>query len=288
LSPGTSITGFPPGTVKGNIHKTDAVALQAQKDLVTAYDDAAGRPSTATISANLGGQTLAPGVYKGAPSLSLTGTLTLDGQNDENAVFIFQAPASTLTTESGSRVVLIRGAQACNVIWQVGSSATLGTDSSFKGNILALASITVTRGTTVDGSTLARNAAVTLDTNLISRAVCSGAPTTATTATTGPGGVTSATTGPGGATSATTTPGGGTTTTMRSGGGTTGATGPGGGTTGATGPGGGITTDTNVRGPFAPLASSGAGHGKGEALSGLVLTGLGLMMLLVARRRPVR
>jgi hypothetical protein len=273
LSPGTSITGFPPGTVIGTIHQTDAVALQAQKDLVTAYDDAAGRPSTATISDDLGGQTLTPGVYTGAPSLGLTGTLTLDGQNDENAVFIFQAPASTLTTASGSRVVLIRGAEACNVIWQVGSSATLGTDSSFKGNILALASITVTRGTTVDGSTLARNAAVTLDTNLISRAVCSGAPTTATTATTGPDCVTSAATS--GGTSAAKGPGGVTIPTT------------GGGTVAITSPGGGTTTDKILRGQFGPLAASGAEHGKGAALSGLVLTALGLMILLVTRRRTV-
>ena len=280
LSPGTSITGFPPGTVNGTIHQTDAAALQAQKDLTTAYDDAAGRTSTATISADLGGQTLTPGVYKGAPSLHLTGTLTLDGQGDKNAVFIFQTPASTLITASGSRVVLIGEAQACNIIWQVGSSATLGSGSFFKGNILALQSITVNTGTTVDGSTLARNAAVTLDDNTISTAACSGAPTTATT---GPGGGTTATTGPGGGTTATTGPGGGVTTTTgdRR---TTASTIPGGGTTTTTGPGGGITTDTIVR---PPIARTGAGHSQGAALSGLALTSLGLMVMLVTRRRTV-
>ena len=185
LSPGTSITGFPPGEVHGAIHQTDAVALQAKQDLVTAYDDAAGRASNATISADLGGQTLTAGVYRGAPSLSLTGSLTLDGQGDRNAVFIFQAPASTLITASASDVILTGSAQACNVVWQVGSSATLGTGSSFTGDILALQSITVNHGATVNGRTLARNAAVTLDQNTISRAVCSDGSTSATT---GPGG----------------------------------------------------------------------------------------------------
>ena len=308
LSPGTSITGFPPGTVNGTIHRTDAAALQAQKDLTTAYDDAAGRSSTATISADLGGQTLAPGVYTGAPSLHLTGTVTLDGEGDESAVFIFQAPASTLITASASRVALIRGAQACNVVWQVGSSATLGTGSSFKGSILALTSITVDEGTTVDGSTLARNGAVTLDRSTISRAMCSGAPNTATTGATGPSGDTTGATSPsGGTTSATgpndrttsaTGPDGGTTGATGPDGGTTGATSPGattggpgpgpGGTTGAPGPNGEITTDTLVRRPSGPLAATGAEHSKNAVLSGLVLTGLGLAILKVTRRRAVR
>jgi len=194
LSPGTSITGFPPGVVHGAIHQTDAVALQAKQDLVNAYNDAAGRASNATISADLGGRTLTPGVYHAPSSMQLTGSLTLDGQGDPNAVFIFQAP-STLTTASASDVILIGAAQGCNVVWQVGSSATLGTGSSFTGNILALESITLNHGAKVDGSTLARNAAVTLDQNTISRALCSDGSTSATT---GPGGGTTATTGPGG------------------------------------------------------------------------------------------
>lgn len=201
VSPGTSVAGFPPGTVNGTVHAADAAAAQAQDDLTTAYTDAAGRPGGATVSGDLGGQTLTPGVYKSGSSMGLTGDLTLDGQGDPNAVFIFQM-GSTLTTASGSRVNLINAAQSCNVAWQVGSSATLGTNSTFRGNILALTSITVTTGTTVDGRALARNGAVTLDTNTITRATCS-IPATTTTG----GGATTTTTG-GGAT--TTTTGGGT------------------------------------------------------------------------------
>ena len=171
LSPGTAVTGFPPGTVNGSQHVTDAVAAQAQTDLTTAYSNAAGQAPTSTVSADLGGQRLTPGVYRSASSLGLTGALTLDAQGDANAVFIFQA-GSTLTTASASGVNLVNGAQACNVFWQVGSSATLGTASNFRGSILALSSITATTGATVDGRLLARNAAVTLDTNTITRSRC--------------------------------------------------------------------------------------------------------------------
>ena len=171
LSPGTAVTGFPPGTVNGSQHVTDAVAAQAQTDLTTAYNNAAGQAPTGTVSADLGGQRLTPGVYRSASSLGLTGALTLDAQGDANAVFIFQA-GSTLTTASASDVNLVNGAQACNVFWQVGSSATLGTASNFRGSILALTSITATTGATVDGRLLARNAAVTLDTNTITRSRC--------------------------------------------------------------------------------------------------------------------
>jgi hypothetical protein len=172
LSPGTAVTGFPPGQVNGTVHISDAVAVQAKNDLVTAYTDAAARPSTATIGTELGGTTRTPGVYDSAAgTFGITGTLTLDGQGDPGAVFIFKA-ASTLTTASASTVNLINGAQSCNVFWQVGSSATLGTSSTLRGNVMALASITATTGTTVDGRTLARNAAVTLDTNIVTRATC--------------------------------------------------------------------------------------------------------------------
>ena len=167
LSPGTSVTGFPPGILHGTEHATDASAGTAQADLVTAYDSAASQGSTATISTDLGGQTLTPGVYNSASSIGLSGTLTLNGEGDPNAVFIFQA-GSTLTTGSGSSVNLINDAQACNVFWQVGSSATLGTNSTFVGNIFALTDITVTTGANVSGRVLARNGAVTLDTNNIS------------------------------------------------------------------------------------------------------------------------
>ncbi len=134
LYPGTSITGFPPGIVGGTTHQTDAEAQQAQSDLVIAYNDAASRGPGAAAG-ELGGRTLVDGVYTGT-TLSLTGTLTLDAQGDPNAVFIFQS-ASTLITASNSTVALINGAQACNVFWQVGSSATLGTNTTFVGTILA-------------------------------------------------------------------------------------------------------------------------------------------------------
>jgi hypothetical protein len=171
LSPGTSVTGFPPGTVNGTQHIADGVAAQGQTDLTTAYNNAAAQSPTGTVSADLGGQRLAPGVYRSASSLGLTGALTLDAQGNANAVFIFQA-GSTLTTASASSVNLVNGAQACNVFWQVGSSATLGTASSFRGSILALTSITATTGATVDGRVLARNGAVTLDSNTITRTRC--------------------------------------------------------------------------------------------------------------------
>jgi hypothetical protein len=169
LSPGTSVTGFPPGQVVGTQHISDAVAVQAKNDLTTAYNDAAARPTTALSTVELGGTTKRPGVYQSLPgTFGITGTLTLDAQGNPNAVFIFKA-ASTLITASASSVNLINGAQASNVFWKVGSSATLGTYSILRGNVLALASITVTTGVTVNGRTLARDAAVTLDTNTITR-----------------------------------------------------------------------------------------------------------------------
>jgi hypothetical protein len=172
LDPGSAVTGFPPGIVNaGTVHVDDAVALQAKSDLTTAYDDAAGRSSTATISSDLAGRTLTSGVYTSATSLGLSGDLTLDAQGDPSAVFIFQA-GSSLTVGSGAQVTLIGGAQACNVFWQVGSSATIGTASQFVGVIMALDSISLTTGATLEGSALARNGAVTLDTNTITRAVC--------------------------------------------------------------------------------------------------------------------
>jgi Ice-binding-like len=172
VSPGTAVTGFPPGTVSGSQHDGDAPAAAAQTDLATAYSNAAGQtPTTTGLSAIGGGPALTPGVYNAPSSLGVTGTVTLDGQGDPNAVFIFQI-GSTLTTASGSAISLTDGANACNVFWQVGSSATLGTGSAFAGNILALTSITVTTGNTVDGSVLARNAAVTLDDDTISAPSC--------------------------------------------------------------------------------------------------------------------
>ena len=177
VSPGTAITGFPPGTVNGTVHAADAVAAQAQSDVTTAYNDAAGRTPAVVVPGDLGGLLLTPGVYKQSSSLLLTGVATLDAQGDPSAVFIFQV-GSTLTTASNSRVLLTGGAQSCNVFWQIGSSATIGTGTSFSGNILALQSITVTTGATIQGRALARNGAVTLDTNTITRADCAPAGTT--------------------------------------------------------------------------------------------------------------
>jgi hypothetical protein len=209
LTPGTAVTGSQSITLLGTVHATDAVAGQAQSDLTTAYNDAANRPPDANNPVDLGGHTLTAGVYKSASSLGLTGDLTLDAQGDPNAVFIFQV-GSTLTTASGSRVVLVGGAQACNVFWQVGSSATLGTTSLFKGSILALTSITVNTAATMDGRALARNGAVTLDTNTITRQSCSPATTGTTPApgTTSSPGTTGGTGGTTGGTGGTTGPGG--------------------------------------------------------------------------------
>lgn len=167
VSPGTAVTGFPPGTVTGTIHAGNAAAAQAQSDLTVAFNDAAGRTTgVISVSVDLTGLTLAPGLYKSTSSLANTGTLTLNALGDQNAVFIIQM-ATTLTTGPGSQVILSGGAQASNVIWQVGSSATLGTNSVFKGTILADQSITVNTGARVDGRVLARIGAVTLDTNVI-------------------------------------------------------------------------------------------------------------------------
>jgi hypothetical protein len=181
LSPGTSVTGFPPGQVEGSIDAANSAALQAQNDLTAAYNAAAATPVTATIPVELGGTTETPGVYASpAGTFGITGTLTLDAQGDPNAVFIFEA-ASTLITASASNVVLVNGAQASNVFWVVGSSATLGTYSILRGNILAQASITVTTGATLDGRALARTAAVTLDTDTITLPTSIQAPISSTT-----------------------------------------------------------------------------------------------------------
>ncbi|WP_426245845.1 ice-binding family protein [Nocardioides sp. LHG3406-4] len=190
VSPGTAVTGFPPGLVQaGTIHAADAVALQAKNDLTTAYNDAAGRnPVVDKTNDDLGGETLVAGVYRASTGMSLTGTVTLDAQGDPNAVFIFQA-GSTLTTASSSRVALLNNANPCNVFWQVGSSATIGTTTDFVGTVMALTSISAQTGATFQGRLLARNGSVTLDTNTINRPNCAVAPATPTatpTATTPP------------------------------------------------------------------------------------------------------
>lgn len=181
--PTTTQTGFGSITLIGTNHMGDAVTQGAKTDLTTAYNDAAGRTPVTTVPTELGGTTLTAGTYTAASgTFGITGNLTLNGQGDPNAVFIFKM-ASTLTTATSSSVTLIGGAQSCNVFWQVGSSATLGGSTHFKGNILALTSITLVTSATVDGRVLARNGAVTLDTNTITKATCAVAPTAAPTTT---------------------------------------------------------------------------------------------------------
>ena len=173
LHPGSAVTGFSSVTYVGALHLSDGAALNAKNALVTAYNDAAGRTPVTTVATELGGQVLKAGVYGStAGTFGVTGTLTLDAEGDSQAVFIFQM-ASTLITAPGSTVTLINGASACNVFWQVGSSATLDTTTSFRGTIMALTSIALKTGATLQGRALARNGAVTLDTNVISSAACS-------------------------------------------------------------------------------------------------------------------
>jgi len=180
LSPGTSVTGFPPGIVNGTQYVANATAVQAQTDLTAAYNNAAGQTPVSTVPTELGGTTKTAGSYDSSSgTFGITGTLTLDAQGNPNAVFIFKT-ASTLITAGSSTVALTNGAQACNVFWQVGSSATLGTNSVFRGNILALTSATLTTGATVEGRVLARNGAITLDTNIVTRAICAAATPTPT------------------------------------------------------------------------------------------------------------
>src|SRR4051812_29545161 len=160
VSPGSSVTGFPPGVVVGGtIHSNDATAAQAQSELTTAYNTVAGTPCTVDLTGqNLGGLTLTPGVYCFTTSAQLTGTLTLNALGNPNAQFLFKV-GSTLTTASGSSVLVTNGGSTCNVFWQVGSSTTLGTGTTFAGNILSLTSITLTTSASVAGRTLARNGA---------------------------------------------------------------------------------------------------------------------------------
>jgi type VI secretion system secreted protein VgrG len=205
-------TGFGSVTLNGTNHGGDAVTQQAKTDLTTAYNEAAASGPPTAVPAELGGLTLTPGVYSGATLQITTGTLTLDTLGDPAAVFIFQT-GSTLITASDSEVVVLGGGTACNVFWQVSSSATLGTNSHLIGSVLASMSITATTGATVEGRLLAQEGAVTLDTNTITAEVCAPSTTTttpgATTTTTAPGATT--TTTPGATT--TTAPGATTTTT---------------------------------------------------------------------------
>lgn len=173
VSPGTSLTGFGlPAVVNGATHNNDAVAAQAQLDLTTAYNVAAGQAQTADLSlTDLGNRTLTAGAYRYTSDAQLTGPLTLDAQGDPNAQFVFMI-GSALTTASASSVVLINGAQPCNVYWQVGSSATLGSTTAFQGNLMALADISLNNGATVVGRVLARDGTISLINNVLGTSPC--------------------------------------------------------------------------------------------------------------------
>jgi hypothetical protein len=172
VSPAASIVGFPPGTLTGTQHAGDATAATAQGDLTTAYNNAAGKAGGVAMVADIGGLTLTPGVYKQSTALGITGNLTLDGGGDANAAWIFQIGSTLTTATNNSHVILINGANAHNVFWQVGSSATLGTNTVFQGTIMAQASITLTTGATLNGRALARTGAVTADSNPINVPPC--------------------------------------------------------------------------------------------------------------------
>ena len=193
VSPGTSLTGFGlPAVVNGATHANDAVAAQAQSDLTTAYNVAAGQPvppGNDLTGTDLGSRTLTAGAYGFSSSAQLTGQLTLDAQGDPNAQFVFVI-GTTLTTATASSVVLTNGASPCNVYWKVGSSATLGTSTAFEGNLMALQSISLNSSVTVLGRALARNGEVTLINDVLGTPQCA---TASTPTPTGPGGGTTGT-----------------------------------------------------------------------------------------------
>jgi hypothetical protein len=177
VGPGSALVGFPPGQVlaPGTTHAGDGVSQQAQSDLTAAYLAAAGAPCTSNKTGiDLGGLTLSPGVYCFTSTAGLTGALTLDAGGNPDAVFVFQI-TSALTTASASSVRVINGGNPCNVFWQVGSSATLGSGSAFAGNLLVLTSVAVATGASLSGRVLVRNGTVTLDTNQISSGLCKAA-----------------------------------------------------------------------------------------------------------------
>lgn len=172
--PGTVFTGRSSATISGAVHLADNAAIKAKDDLVSEYDDAAGRKPVTRIPSELGETTLKPGVYDSADgTFKITGKLTLDAENDPNGVFVFKTN-STLITASNSSVSLLNKARFCRTFWKVGSSATLGTNSHFVGHIFALDSITANTGATVQGQLLARNGSVTLDNNVITNGFCAG------------------------------------------------------------------------------------------------------------------
>ena len=175
MAPGTALVGFGlPAVVNGATHANDGVAQNAKSDLTTAYNVAAGQPvapANDLTGTDLGNRTLNAGAYRYTSSAQLTGALTLDAEGDPNAQFVFEI-ASSLTTASASSVVLVNGASPCNVYWQVGSSATLGTTTAFQGNLMALTSISLNNGATVIGRLLARNGQISLINNVLNRSNC--------------------------------------------------------------------------------------------------------------------
>jgi hypothetical protein len=175
VSPGTSIVTLPPGQPVGTVYAGGAIAAQAQTDLTGTYNALAGMPCAPAnnrAGVDLGGKTLAPGVYCfPATSAGITGALVLDAQLDPNATWVFQI-GTTLTTATNATVTVINGGSACNVYWQVGSSATLGTGTAFAGNVVAASSITMVTGSTLAGRALARTGGVGLQGNAITAAAC--------------------------------------------------------------------------------------------------------------------
>jgi hypothetical protein len=173
VSPGTSITGFESScTLTGGLHPQDAIAVAAHADLLVAFDSLAAFACEHDLTGQeLGGQTLAPGVYCFDTTAGITGELTLDAGGDADGVWIFQL-GTALTTATGSAVTMAGSGNPCNVFWRIGSSATLGTTSSMQGNVLASASITLTSGSSLVGRAMAVNAAVTSDDNAVSSAGC--------------------------------------------------------------------------------------------------------------------
>lgn len=163
LSPGTSVTGFPPGKITGLENVTTPSAAAALANLTIAYNNASGRTyCPVTVGGNIGGQTLTPGLYKSTSSLAISsGDLTLSGGGNPNGVFIFQI-ASAFTTTSGRAVILSDGAQASNIFWQVGSSATLGTTSVMQGTVMAHDSISMLTGSVLHGRAMAETGEVSL------------------------------------------------------------------------------------------------------------------------------
>jgi hypothetical protein len=279
VSPGSAITGASTMTIGGTYHQADAVALDAKNDLTTAYNTAAGEGPTTDPGVNLGGLTLVGGVYNRSTEMAITGTvpLTLDGgvsgpNAHSNSVWVFQA-GSTLTTASASSIVLTGGADACNIFWQVGSSATFGTTTHFVGTVMAQASITMNTGATLEGRVLARSAAVNLHANVITSPTC-GTDTTVT-----PGSTTPTTTPT--ATTPTSTP---TPTPKGSAGGTGGAGGGSGGS--------GLTTNQIKKTPNGSVDTGVVGskpiahHGTSATMVGWTLAvGFGGLALVAVRRR---